>query len=229
MPEIRLLRHGETSGYEGDLGLSDRGRDQARAAAAALAGEAHGALTLLYAPSVRARVTAEVLAEELTAAGVAVDGAARRARLRQLHGGGRRRRARAGRGVRRVRGCGGDAARRAAGLAGRHRPLPPRARVRRRSDRAVADHAAAGLRAAGGVGPALLARHPRGGGRRAHRRRRPLGADARARRARVRPRPRRAGQPRGGGHPPRGRARTRRLPRRSARRSRCPSSTEPRW
>ena len=38
MPEIRLLRHGETSGYEGDLGLSDRGREQARAAAAALAG-----------------------------------------------------------------------------------------------------------------------------------------------------------------------------------------------
>jgi broad specificity phosphatase PhoE len=74
MPEIRLLRHGETSGYEGDLGLSDRGREQARAAAAALAGEAHGALTLLYAPSVRARVTAEVLAAELAAAGAAVDG-----------------------------------------------------------------------------------------------------------------------------------------------------------
>jgi broad specificity phosphatase PhoE len=73
MPEIRLLRHGETSGYEGDLGLSDRGRDQARTAAAALAGEAHGALTLLYAPSVRARVTAEVLAEDLTAAGIAVE------------------------------------------------------------------------------------------------------------------------------------------------------------
>jgi broad specificity phosphatase PhoE len=74
MPEIRLLRHGETSGYEGDLGLSDRGRDQARAAAAALAGEAHGSLTLLYAPSVRARVTAEVLAEDLRAAAVTVDG-----------------------------------------------------------------------------------------------------------------------------------------------------------
>ena len=74
MPEIRLLRHGETSGYEGDLGLSDRGREQARAAAARLAGEAHGSLTLLYAPSVRARVTAEVLAADLAAAGVAVDG-----------------------------------------------------------------------------------------------------------------------------------------------------------
>jgi broad specificity phosphatase PhoE len=74
MPEIRLLRHGETAGYTGDLGLSDRGRDQARAAAAALAAEAHGALTLLYAPSVRARVTAEVLAEELGAAGAQVDG-----------------------------------------------------------------------------------------------------------------------------------------------------------
>jgi broad specificity phosphatase PhoE len=74
MPEIRLLRHGETSGYEGDLGLSDRGREQARAAAAALATEAPGALTLLYAPSVRARVTAEVLAEDLRTAGTAVDG-----------------------------------------------------------------------------------------------------------------------------------------------------------
>ena len=68
MPEIRLLRHGETSGYEGDLGLSDRGREQARVAAASLAAEAHGSLTLLYAPSVRARVTAEVLAEDLRAA-----------------------------------------------------------------------------------------------------------------------------------------------------------------
>jgi len=74
MAEIRLLRHGETSGYEGDLGLSDRGRDQARAAAAALTTEAHGSLTLLYATSVRARVTAEVLAEDLEAAGVTVDG-----------------------------------------------------------------------------------------------------------------------------------------------------------
>jgi len=74
MPEIRLLRHGETSGYSGDLGLSDRGRAQAQAAAAALAAEAHGELTLLHAPSVRARVTAEVLAEDLAAAGVSVDG-----------------------------------------------------------------------------------------------------------------------------------------------------------
>ena len=45
MPEIRLLRHGETSGYSGDLGLSDRGRAQARAAAAALAAEAPGELS----------------------------------------------------------------------------------------------------------------------------------------------------------------------------------------
>jgi broad specificity phosphatase PhoE len=74
MPEIRLLRHGETSGYEGDLGLSDRGRDQAGAAAAGLAQEAHGSLTLLYAPSVRARVTAQVLADDLRAAGATVDG-----------------------------------------------------------------------------------------------------------------------------------------------------------
>ena len=74
MPEIRLLRHGETAGYTGDLGLSDRGHEQARAAAKALAGEAHGTLNLLHAPSVRARVTAEVLAQELTAAGVELTG-----------------------------------------------------------------------------------------------------------------------------------------------------------
>src|SRR3954468_9231878 len=76
MPEIRLLRHGETAGYEGDLGLSDRGREQARAAAAALAGAAPGALTLLYAPSVRSRVPAEGLADELRAAGATVQGPA---------------------------------------------------------------------------------------------------------------------------------------------------------
>jgi broad specificity phosphatase PhoE len=74
MPEIRLLRHGETSGYSGDLGLSDRGRAQAQAAAAALAAEAPGDLSLVYAPSVRARVTAEVLAADLGAAGVTVEG-----------------------------------------------------------------------------------------------------------------------------------------------------------
>jgi len=74
MPEIRLLRHGETAGYAGDLGLSDRGHEQARAAAAALAAEAPGTLSLVHAPSVRARVTAEVLAQELTAAGVEVTG-----------------------------------------------------------------------------------------------------------------------------------------------------------
>jgi broad specificity phosphatase PhoE len=72
--EIRLLRHGETAGYEGDLGLSDRGRAQARAAAAQLAAEAHGAVALVHAPSVRARVTAEVLAGDLAGARVAVDG-----------------------------------------------------------------------------------------------------------------------------------------------------------
>jgi broad specificity phosphatase PhoE len=74
MAEIRLLRHGETAGYAGDLGLSDRGREQARAAAATLAADAPGALSLLHAPSVRARVTAEVLAAELTAAGADVSG-----------------------------------------------------------------------------------------------------------------------------------------------------------
>jgi len=74
MAEIRLLRHGETAGYDGDLGLSDRGREQARAAAAALVVEAPGAVALHHAPSMRARVTAEVLAADLGAAGVAVDG-----------------------------------------------------------------------------------------------------------------------------------------------------------
>jgi broad specificity phosphatase PhoE len=74
MPEIRLLRHGETAGYSGDLGLSERGREQARAAAAALAAEAPGTVSLRHAPSVRAAVTAEVLAEDLHAAGVALDG-----------------------------------------------------------------------------------------------------------------------------------------------------------
>jgi broad specificity phosphatase PhoE len=72
--EIRLLRHGETAGYGGDLGLSDRGERQAREAAAALAAEAPGALALRHAPSVRARLTAEVLAADLGAEGVQVDG-----------------------------------------------------------------------------------------------------------------------------------------------------------
>ena len=63
--ELRLLRHGETAGYEGDLGLSERGEAQAGEAAAALAAEAHDAVRVLYAPSVRARLTAEALAAEL--------------------------------------------------------------------------------------------------------------------------------------------------------------------
>ncbi|MEA2291149.1 MAG: phosphoserine phosphatase [Solirubrobacteraceae bacterium] len=76
MPEIRLLRHAETTGYAGDLGLSERGTEQAAAAAAALAAElgAGATLGLRHAPSVRARVTAEVLAADLLAAGVEVDG-----------------------------------------------------------------------------------------------------------------------------------------------------------
>lgn len=65
MSELRLLRHGETAGYEGDLGLSERGEAQARGAAAVLAAEAHGALRVLHAPSVRARLTAEALAGEM--------------------------------------------------------------------------------------------------------------------------------------------------------------------
>ncbi len=65
MSELRLLRHGETAGYEGDLGLSERGTAQAREAAAGLAAEAREAVRVLHAPSVRARLTAEVLAEQL--------------------------------------------------------------------------------------------------------------------------------------------------------------------
>jgi len=72
--EVRLLRHGETAGYTGDLGLSDRGRAQAAAAAAALAAEAPPAVTVRHAPSVRAAVTAEVLATDLRAAGLAAAG-----------------------------------------------------------------------------------------------------------------------------------------------------------
>ncbi|HEX5781658.1 MAG TPA: histidine phosphatase family protein [Solirubrobacteraceae bacterium] len=62
---LRLVRHAETAGYEGDLGLSERGEEQAREAAAALAAEAHGTVRVLHAPSVRARLTAEVLGAEL--------------------------------------------------------------------------------------------------------------------------------------------------------------------
>jgi chlorite dismutase len=40
--ELRLLRHGETAGYEGDLGLSERGEAQAREAAAAIAQMSRG-------------------------------------------------------------------------------------------------------------------------------------------------------------------------------------------
>lgn len=72
--EVRLLRHGETAGYAGDLGLSERGRTQAHDAAVALAGELAGGAVVRHAPSVRARATAEVLAQELGAAGVAVEG-----------------------------------------------------------------------------------------------------------------------------------------------------------
>jgi broad specificity phosphatase PhoE len=72
--EIRLLRHGETAGYEGDLGLSERGEAQAREAAAALAAEARGAVRVLCAPSVRARLTAAVLADQLGTAATAERG-----------------------------------------------------------------------------------------------------------------------------------------------------------
>jgi broad specificity phosphatase PhoE len=72
--EVRLVRHGETAGYRGDLGLSERGRAQAREAAAALVAERPDTVALRHAPSLRAAVTAEVLAMDLRRAGVAVDG-----------------------------------------------------------------------------------------------------------------------------------------------------------
>ena len=98
--EIRLLRHGETAGYEGDLGLSDRGREQAREAAAALAAEAHGAVRRA------ARAERPRAGDRRGARGGARRRRRRRpapTRLRQLHRRRRRRGARAGRGVRRVR------------------------------------------------------------------------------------------------------------------------------
>jgi broad specificity phosphatase PhoE len=73
MSRALFLRHGESAhnahsgtealaDEEGDL-LSERGREQARAAAAALAGE--GATRLLTSPLRRARETAEAVAEVL--------------------------------------------------------------------------------------------------------------------------------------------------------------------
>ena len=195
--EIRSSATAKTAGYAGDLGLSDRGREQAREAAAALSAEAHGALALLHAPSVRARRDGRGARARTwrppawTSTARAPSAASRTSRSPPAATCASRPRCSASTPTLRARRRG------AAGLAGRPRALPHGARGRRRPDRAVVDHAAARLRAARGRRPPLLAGDRRAPGRCAHRRRRPLGPDARARRPRLRARPRRAGEPRG--------------------------------
>lgn len=65
-----LIRHGEVPGYHGDVGLTARGEEQARAKAAELAPSLEGGTVhVRHAPTVRATATAAILAAELTAAG----------------------------------------------------------------------------------------------------------------------------------------------------------------
>ena len=208
--ELRLLRHGETAGYEGDLGLSDRGAEQAREAAAALAAEAHGAVRVLHAPSVRARLTAEVLAEQL---GTTAEPDAGFANFAVAAGGEVREQAEvfgeyAGerRPLEELPGWLADLARfRHVHVSGGDpialwltTPLlgfePPAVAVRRywRAIAAVADETLT-----------VVAAHS--------------GSDAGARGPRLRARPRRAGQPRGRRHPPGRRPRARGLSRRERR------------
>lgn len=70
---VRLIRHGETRGYQQDLGLSERGRNQVLDKAASLATELdeHAPIQLPHAPTARAAETAQMLAEGLRKAGVA--------------------------------------------------------------------------------------------------------------------------------------------------------------
>ena len=65
--EIRLIRHGQTQGYEADLGLTDLGRQQAVAKGGELARtlEDGERVRVLHAPIVRAAETAEVIHREL--------------------------------------------------------------------------------------------------------------------------------------------------------------------
>lgn len=71
--EIWLLRHGEVRSYAGDHGLTERGVEQARAAAAELAGAlGYGPVELRHAPSGRATGTAEHLGPALRDQGVDV-------------------------------------------------------------------------------------------------------------------------------------------------------------
>jgi broad specificity phosphatase PhoE len=69
---VRLIRHGQTRGYQEDLGLSELGRDQVLDKAAALAAELDGdsVVRLPHAPTNRAAETAQVLADGLHKAGV---------------------------------------------------------------------------------------------------------------------------------------------------------------
>ncbi|MFI5612602.1 histidine phosphatase family protein [Amycolatopsis sp. NPDC051903] len=60
---VHLVRHGETASYDEDAGLTDRGVEQSRARAEKLAAGLPGgaAVAVGYAPTERARRTAEVL------------------------------------------------------------------------------------------------------------------------------------------------------------------------
>lgn len=64
---VHLVRHGETSSYDGDSGLTDRGNDQAeqrgRELAVALRDTDH--VRVLHAPTERTRLTAERLVDGL--------------------------------------------------------------------------------------------------------------------------------------------------------------------
>ena len=79
--EVVLLRHGETIGYDGDLGLTPRGEQQARERGAALAGEIKPGttVTMPHARTARAIATATALRAAL------VDGAADGVLVGPLH------------------------------------------------------------------------------------------------------------------------------------------------
>lgn len=68
--EVHLIRHGETSSYDSDSGLTERGSEQAvqrgRVLADVLGDTDH--VRVLYAPTERTRLTAERLAEGLRTA-----------------------------------------------------------------------------------------------------------------------------------------------------------------
>ncbi|MEW2505794.1 MULTISPECIES: histidine phosphatase family protein [unclassified Amycolatopsis] len=67
---LHLVRHGETASYESDAGLTERGIEQARARGESLAAELPDgtAVSVAYAPTARARQTAEVLHATLAGA-----------------------------------------------------------------------------------------------------------------------------------------------------------------